>query len=236
MSVWNLNASWWPPPWAHQLAELRIDVHLPDTRIESELEALELRSAVWKPQCEALPRLAGLPLRLKVMVRVAGGEHFVYVVDVLSQRVVACVTMNRLSDLGHPANGHFRAPHTKVSMSHRRRGIASGVYRWWLDSGACLMTGARQSPAARGLWLAMSRHYPLSYVWLENKRLFPLGDVPPAGVLDRLNVRAVLLGQGATLDTCLAQWEQPGRQAPGGPPILPTTRVFRPRVPLVIGS
>jgi hypothetical protein len=47
----------------------------------------------------------------------------------------------------------------------------------------------------------MSRHYPLSYVWLENKRLYPLGDAPPAAVLDRLNVRAVLLGQGATLET-----------------------------------
>ena len=58
---------------------------------------------------------------------------------------------------------------------------------------------ARQSPAARGLWLAMSRHYPLIYVWLENKRLHPLVDAPPAAVLDRLNVRAVLLGQGATL-------------------------------------
>jgi hypothetical protein len=207
MSVCNFNAPWWPPPWAKQLAELRIAVHLPDDRIGSELEALERRSAVWQPQCEALPHLPGLPLHLRVMVRVAGGEHFVYVVNVPTQRVVAYVTLNRLCDVGRSANHHFRAPHTKVSVNHRRCGIASGIYRWWLDSGQSLMTGARQSPAARGLWLAMSRHYPMGYVWLENKRLYALGETPSAQVLDRLNVRAVLLGHGNTLDAWLAKWD-----------------------------
>ncbi len=208
MSVCTSSAPWWPPPWAHARAELRIDVHLPEDRIESELEALGRRSAVWRPQSEALPHLPGLPLQLQAMARWAGGEHFVYVMNVLTRRVVAYVTLNRLSDVGRPAGHHFRAPHTKVSESHRRRGIASGIYRWWLDGGQCLMTGARQSPAARGLWLAMSRHYPMTYVWLENKRLYPLGDTPSAAVMDRLNVRAVLLGRGCALETWLATWDR----------------------------
>lgn len=205
MSAQNRSAPWWPPPWTRLRAELRIDVHFPDDRIESELAALDQRRAVWRPQCEAVPHLPGLPPYLRVMVRVAGGEHFVYVVNVLTERTVGYVTLSRLSDVGHPANHHFRAPHTKVAVNHRRRGIASGIYRWWLDGGQCLMTGARQSPAARGLWLALARHYPLTYVWLENKRVHHLGDAPSASMLDRLNVRAVLLGRGQSLGTWLAQ-------------------------------
>lgn len=208
MHLRTWSAPWWPPPWSGLLTDLRIDVHLPDERIESELAALYRRRAVWQPQCDELPGLPGLPPDLRVMVRLAGGEHVAYVVHVLTGRVVACVTLSHLRDVGRPASHHFRAPHTKVAVSHRRRGIASGVYRWWLDGGQSLMTGARQSPAARGLWLAMSRHYPLSYVWLENKRLYPLGNAPTAADLDRLNVRAVLLGRGTTLQTWLTRWER----------------------------
>lgn len=205
MSAFHLTAPWWLPPWTRQRTELRVDVHLPEDRIESELEALNRRIDVWRPRCEELVRPPGLPPHLRVLIRVGGGEHFVYVLNVLTQRVVACVTLNHLSDVGRPASHHFRAPHTKVSVHHRRRGIASAIYRWWLDSGQSLMTGARQSPAARGLWLAMARHYPLTYVWLENKCVYPLDETPPAAVLDRLNVRAVLLGRGQSLDTWLAQ-------------------------------
>lgn len=62
------------------------------------------------------------------------------------------------------------------------------------------MTGARQSPAARGLWLSMSRHYKLTYVLLENKQVHHLGDDLSAEILGRLNARAVLLGKGCRID------------------------------------
>lgn len=198
MSTMAFSPSLWAP-WARWLTELRIDVHLPEDRIAAELDALNTRGERLLSSCKDLSTFSNLPSRLVAKIRQADGEHFIYVVEVLTQRIVAYVTLNRLVEVNRKAEVYFRSPHTKVSAQYRRRGIATAVYRWWLDDGRCLMTGARQSPAARGLWLSMSKYYKLTYVLLENKHIHHLGDELSADVLGRLNSRAVLLGRGCSL-------------------------------------
>lgn len=192
------------PPWVRWLTELRIDVHLPEGRIAAELDALNLRARQLFSACQDVPALPGLPPRLAVKARQVDGAHFVYVVDVQTERIVACVTLNRLIEAHRKADLHFRAPHTKVLPQYRRQGIATALYRWWLAGGRCLMTGARQSPAARGLWLSMARHYRLTYVLLEHRRIHWLGDELSPDVLGQLNARAVLLGEGREIGDVLA--------------------------------
>jgi len=196
-SPWPAAGTW--PPWARWLTELRVDVHLPEDRVQAELDALNQRRDRLLGAAEALPPLAGMSAHLRVWVRQADGEFFVYVMDPYAGQMVAYVTLNRLVELNRQADRLFRAPHTKVAVPWRRRGIASAIYRWWLDSGQSLMTGARQSPAARGLWLSMARHYRMRYVSIDKRQVLDLGDHAPEGTLERLGTRAVLLGRGREL-------------------------------------
>lgn len=189
----------WRNPLASLLTELRIDVFLPEDRVEAELAALNRRGAALLDRSDALPELQMPQHGLVVKTRCADGEHFLYVVDTVRCCVVAYVTLSRLVEVDRRADQFLRSPHTKVASAYRRRGIATAAYRWWLDAGRCLVTGARQSPAAHALWGAMARSYQLAYVLLEDKRVRCLGDRPPAEVLDRLNCRAVLLGRNASL-------------------------------------
>lgn len=188
------------PKWAVRLAELRVDVFLPEDKVQSELDGLNQRRERLLGDAQLLPQLSGLPTQLQVHVRQADGEFFVYVVDRYTGSIVAYVTLNRLIEINRRADALFRSPHTKVAKGYRRRGIASAVYRWWLDSGRSLMTGARQSPAARGLWLHMSREYQLTHVRLERKEVHELGNDLSSHELDQLNTRAVLLGRACDLD------------------------------------
>ena len=85
-------------------------------------------------------------------------------------------------------------------------GIATAIYRWWLDSGRCLMTGARQSAGAHGLWMALARDYELAAVRIDaNKRVQQLPMPPPPGFFDALDTRLVLVGR----DCRLADFTQP---------------------------
>lgn len=205
----------WRRPLAALLTELRIDVFLPDDRVAADLAAINGRADTLLGQCDVLDGLRLPPSGLEVRTRCADGEHFLYVVDTACQQVVAYITLNRLVEINRRADRVLRAPHTKVATAYQRRGIASSAYRWWLDSGRSLVTGARQSPAARALWMAMARSYRLVYVVIEDKRIACLEQAPPDAVLQQLNCRAVLLGRGASLDEFVDQ----ARHRPATPPL-----------------
>jgi hypothetical protein len=63
----------------------------------------------------------------------------------------------------------------------------------------CLLTGARQSPAAHALWRKLAEDYPLGHVDLRNKTLTYLGSEVSPQVLGELHTRMLLLGRGWTL-------------------------------------
>ena len=140
--------------------------------------------------------LRGLMFRL----RDADGEYFVYAIDPLRNRIAAYTVFNRLVEVDRRTARHLRAPHTKVAHGYRRMGIASAIYRWWLDSGRSLMTGARQSAGAHGLWMALARDYALAAVRIaEHKRVERLPLPPPPGFYEALDTRLVLVGRGCRL-------------------------------------
>jgi hypothetical protein len=63
----------------------------------------------------------------------------------------------------------------------------------------CLLTGARQSPAAHALWRKLAEAYSLGHVDLRNKNLTYLGSEVSPQVLGELHTRMLLLGRGWTL-------------------------------------
>lgn len=192
--------------WVQWLAELRIDVDLSGRDIQREFDALHERIRTnhrTRDAMQPLPlHLHGLVLRM----READGEVFVYAIDPLRNRIVAYTVFNRLVEVDRHTDRHLRAPHTKVAHGYRRMGIATAIYRWWLDSGRSLMTGARQSAGAHGLWMSLARDYTLAAVRIaEHKRVQQLPLPPPPGFFDALDTRLVLVGR----DCRLANFVQP---------------------------
>ncbi|BEP92356.1 hypothetical protein GmRootA79_07400 [Acidovorax sp. A79] len=190
----------WLGALGHLLTELRIDVDLSGRDIQREFDALHERIRTnhrTREAMRALPlRLHGLELRL----READGEYFVYAIDPQRNRIVAYTVFNRLVEVDRRTDRHLRAPHTKVVDGYRRMGIASAIYRWWLDSGRSLMTGARQSAGAHGLWMALARDYELAAVRIDaHKRVQRLPLPPPPGFFDALDTRLVLVGRDCRL-------------------------------------
>ncbi len=195
-----------PGRWAQWLTELRIDVDLSGRDIQREFDALYDRIRTNHRTRDAMQPL---PLHLRGLVfrlREADGEYFVYAIDPLCNRIVAYTVFNRLVEVDRRTDRHLRAPHTKVAHGYRRMGIATAIYRWWLDSGRSLMTGARQSAGAHGLWMALARDYELAAVRIgAHKRVQHLPLPPPPGFFDALGTRLVLVGR----DCRLADFTQP---------------------------
>ena len=182
--------------WAQRLTELRIDVDLSGRDIQREFEALYDRIRTnhrTRDAMQPLPlHLHGLVFRL----READGEYFVYAIDPQRNRIVAYTVFNRLVEVDRRTDRHLRAPHTKVVDGYRRMGIASAIYRWWLDSGRSLITGARQSAGAHGLWMALARDYELAAARIDtHKRVQQLPLPPPPGFFNALDTRLVLVGR-----------------------------------------
>lgn len=182
------------------VTELRIDVnHTPD-EVGSELDAIRNRMSRPSDRLYGLPEvrtdIPGLVLRH----READGEYYVYVVDLRRDRVAGYTVFNRLIEVGRRADPYLRAPHSKYAAPYQRMGLATAVYRWGLDAGLCIMSGARQSEGAHRLWLGLARDYELGYVDLRRKRLSYLGRAVDAAVLGDLHTRMVLLGRGWTLE------------------------------------
>ena len=93
---------------------------------------------------------------------------FLVAEDSVSGRVLGYAGLMVVADEGYITN-------VAVFPEYRRQGIASLVYRWWLDGGRNLITGVRQSPASHALWHSLAADYPLYYVQFHDKRLRVLG-------------------------------------------------------------
>src|SRR5699024_10505692 len=130
----------------------------------------------------------GLVLRC----READGEYYVYVEDVAKRRLAGYTVFNRLTEVGRRVDPHVRAPHSKYALAYQRQGLCSGIYRWALDAGLCLLGGARQSEGAHALWRSLQNDYAFCYVQLRQKRLRRLGALIDAETRDRLETRMLL--------------------------------------------
>lgn len=192
-------------PWSGGPAELRIDVERPADELERELDELQRRMASRGDALHGLPALGILHPGFVFRHREAGGEHYVYVEDAISGRLAGYTVFSRVPEAGRGAGACLRAPHSKYRARYQRRGIATAVYRWWLDGGRCLISGARQSSGAHALWRQLAARYPLVYVDVRDRRLSCLGGEVDAGVREELFTRMILLGQGwdlARLASC----------------------------------
>ncbi|MEX5747828.1 N-acetyltransferase [Massilia sp. X63] len=189
-------------------AELRIDVvHRPDD-LERELEELYRRMQRPGHRLHGLAVAPVAPLEFPGLVfrhREADGEHYVYAEDVQLRRLAGYTVFNRLVELDRRADRHLRAPHSKYAPAYQRRGIATAVYRWWLQGGNCLISGARQSAGAHALWRALARERTLLSVALRDKTLRqqPGGAAPSHS--DDFHTRMILLGAGWNVEALVSR-------------------------------
>jgi len=192
------------PGWLARIMELRIDVDPGSWKLDNELD--NLYSRITRPgdrlhdMAQSGTDIPGLVLRY----READGEFYVYLEDRMRGRLAGYTVFNRLVELGRRADPLLRAPHSKYDPAYQRQGLATAVYRWALDAGQCLITGARQSAAAHGLWQSLARHYEFRYVCVSRKELTDLGEHVPDALLQELNTRMVLLGRGWTWPALMA--------------------------------
>ncbi|MCD0502660.1 N-acetyltransferase [Bordetella petrii] len=186
------------PGWLTRIMELRIDVDSGSWKLDNELESLYTRITRPGDRLHDMPEVKTDIPGMVLHYREADGEFYVYVVDTVQRRLAGYTVFNRLVEVGRRADSFLRAPHSKYDPQYQRRGLANAVYRWALDAGQCLMTGARQSAAARGLWQSLAAHYPSGYVDVRRKVLTYLGPAVPDAVLHDLHTRMVLLGRGWT--------------------------------------
>jgi len=186
------------PGWLARIMELRIDVDPGSWKLDNELDTLYCRITRPGDRLHDMPEVKTEIPGLVLRYREADGEFYVYVVDTVRRRLAGYTVFNRLVEVGRRADPFLRAPHSKYDAPYQRRGLAAAVYRWALDAGQCLITGARQSPAARALWQSLARRYESGYVDVRRKVLTDLGPRVPDAVLHDLHTRMVLLGRGWT--------------------------------------
>lgn len=181
------------------LTELRIDVMLP--LVEGELEAIHER--LYQPGSK-LYGLERRPLhdpQFQLHWREADGEWFAYVEDGVHRRLAGYTVFNRLVEVDRRTDRCVRSPHSRFAPQYQRRGLASAVYRQVLDAGVCLVSGARQSPGAHGLWNHLARRYDSRYVGItEAKCLEHLGCELGPDLMDRRSTRRLLMGAGWSLE------------------------------------
>lgn len=182
-------------PWFGRPAQLRIDVDQQPAELERELGELHRRM---NRRGDTLHGLAPINIGYPGLVfryREADGEHYIYAEDVAARCLAGYTVFNRLVEINRRTDRCLRAPHSKYAVAYRRRGIATAIYRWWLDAGHCLISGARQSTGANALWHALARRYPLIYVDLRDKALCYLGKDIDARISEALHTRMILLGK-----------------------------------------
>ena len=197
-----------PPFWASWLyrpVELRIDVSpIPPKQLEGECASIHDRI---NTPGDCLYGIAEIPLsdpRFAIRYRAADGEFYVYVEDLQEHRIAGFTVFSRLIELDKRADHIIRGPHSKFDVAYQRTGLASCIYRWALDAGLCLVTGARQSPGAHALWHKLARDYRLGYVDITDKKMRYLGNSVEPQVLNHLNTRMFLLGQSWSLGSFAA--------------------------------
>lgn len=185
-------------PRAPCATELRIDVMLP--LVEGELEAIYERLYQPGSKLHGLQRRPLHDPQFQLHWREADGEWFAYLEDCANRCLAGYTVFNRLVEVDRRTDRHVRSPHSRFAPQYQRRGLASAVYRQVLDAGTCLVSGARQSPGAHGLWNHLARRYDSRYVGITPaKSLRHLGcEVEPA-LMDQLSTRRMLMGAGWTL-------------------------------------
>ena len=204
---WKAPGRWPGLAWRHAAlprangpSELRVDVAQKPEELQSELEGLFQRMMRQGDLLYGLPaldiQLPGFAFRY----READGEHYVYVQDLARGRLAGYTVFNRLVELERRTERHLRAPHSKYARDYQRRGIATAIYRWWLDAGNCLISGARQSDGAHALWRSLGARYPLICVEVRDKILRYLGNDIDTYIREDLHTRIVLIGAGCTAD------------------------------------
>jgi len=186
------------PGWLTRIMELRIDVDPGSWKLDNELDTLYCRITRPGDRLHDMPEVETEIPGLVLRYREADGEFYVYVVDKVHGRLAGYTVFNRLVELGRRADPLLRAPHSKYDPAYQRRGLAAAVYRWALDAGQCLITGARQSVAARALWRSLAGQYESGYVDIRRKVMTRLGPQVSDSVLHDLHTRMVLLGRGWT--------------------------------------
>lgn len=193
---------------------LRIDVHLPPRTVEREIAALDRRL---RDPDDILYDLDCIPVDYPGMVfrhREANGEHYVYAINARTGRLAGYTVFNRLIELNRKQDKHLRAAHSKYARAYQRLGIATAVYRWWLDGGRCLITGARQSRGANVLWQSLGKRYTLFHVDLRDKQLSFLGRRIDSHTRQQLQTRMILAGKGWSTQRLAAAIGMPTPQIP----------------------
>jgi len=189
--------------WRRPLS-LRVDVDHAVRDLEVELDKLHQRLQEMGVMVASEKDEDLLP-GFRVYSREADGELYVYVEDIAAKRLAGYTVFSRLVELDRHADRILRAPHTKIRAAYQRRGLATTIYRRALDQGQCLITGARQSVGAHGLWQALSGLYAHFYVDLRDKRVTYLGDNPQAQVRGALHTRWILLGRNREFEAVATQ-------------------------------
>lgn len=179
---------------------MRIDVRHPPEDIERELATLHSRLHRPSDRLHGMTTVKTDAPHLQVRIREADGEYYIYVEDTARRRLAGYTVFNRLIEVGRRLDRHLRAPHSKYAPDYQRRGLATGIYRWALEGGQCMLSSARQSAAAHALWQALGRSYELGYVDLRDKRMRFLGRHVSDAVRDDLHTRMLLLGRGWSVD------------------------------------
>lgn len=183
--------------WLRRATELRIDVGPHAAKpVSEELAAIHDRIHTPGDRLYGIPSIPLGDPDMVIRYREADGEFYVYVEDLRHGRLAGYTVFNRLIEVGRRADRYLRAPHSKYDAPYQRRGLASAIYRWALDAGLCLLTGARQSPGAHALWHGLAQRYALGHVDVRDKTLTYLGPAVSDEVLAGLHTRMLLLGRG----------------------------------------
>ncbi|MGU7784738.1 histone acetyltransferase [Burkholderia sp. PU8-34] len=178
---------------------MRIDVQHCQHTIDDELDTLHARLHRPGDRLHGLPAVPLGTTGLIVRHREADGEYFLYVEDPATRQLAGSTVFNRLPEIPRRADRYLRAPHSRFRSSHQRRGLATALYRWSLDAGLCLISGARQSVGAAHLWTALARDYRHGFADVEGRTLRYLGEQVPDDVHGALHTRRLLLGRGWTM-------------------------------------
>lgn len=187
-----------PAPPLPCITELRIDVMQP--LVEGELQAIHERLYQPGSKLHGLERRPLHDPQFQLHWREADGEWFAYVEDCANHCLAGYTVFNRLVEVDKRTDRRVRSPHSRFAPRYQRRGIASAVYRQVLDAGTCLVSGARQSPGAHGLWNHLARRYDSRYVGITAaKSLVHLGCAVEPALMDQLSTRRMLMGAGWTL-------------------------------------
>lgn len=177
---------------------MRIDVNLDHRDMDDELARLQARQCREVGTRSAPTVFATHEAGFTFSCKEVDGEFHVQVEDRARGALAGCTVFQRVPEVSRQTGRPMRSPHSRYATPYRRRGLATVVYRWALDSGLCLVSGPRQSPAAFGLWQSLAASYAHAFVQVGEKGLRIISPAEAAARLGELDTRMLLLGCGWT--------------------------------------